>query len=132
MIPDIIEDSVDLWRQVASAVEYIAMVERSGFSVWNAIADAIAVWIEDDSFGDADVREGWGEVVGARPETAAPSSPRPAANIALVITARGPNPMSSPRTRRSTTRMTSHAPNAPSAARMPCAYGAHGERRPPA
>ena len=66
MIPDITEDSVDLWRQVASAVEYIAMVERPGFSVWNAIADAIAVWIEDDSFGDADVREGWGEVDGLR------------------------------------------------------------------
>ena len=44
MIGDATEDSVDLWRQVASAVEYIAAVERSGFTVWDAITAAIAEW----------------------------------------------------------------------------------------
>jgi hypothetical protein len=39
------EDSVDLWRQVASAVEYIAAVERPGFTTWNAIADALRDWM---------------------------------------------------------------------------------------
>ena len=60
------EDSVDLWRQVASAVEYIAAVDRPGFSVWDAIADAIAFWIEDGSFGEAGAPERWGEVDGLR------------------------------------------------------------------
>lgn len=40
------EDSVDLWRQVASAAEYIAAVERPGFSVWDALADALFAWSE--------------------------------------------------------------------------------------
>ena len=41
------EDSVDLWRQVASAVEYIAGVERPGFSVWAALAEASQRWLSD-------------------------------------------------------------------------------------
>ena len=42
---NISEDSIDLWRQVSSAVEYLAAVERPGFSVWDAVADAINCWI---------------------------------------------------------------------------------------
>lgn len=40
------EDSVDLWRQVASAVEYIAAVERPGFSVSDAIEEALSDWLQ--------------------------------------------------------------------------------------
>ncbi|MEK7424512.1 MAG: hypothetical protein AAB131_11815 [Actinomycetota bacterium] len=60
------EDSIDLWRQVASAVEYIAAFERPGFSVWDAVADAIDCWIEDGSFGDTDTCGRWGDVDGLR------------------------------------------------------------------
>lgn len=37
-------ETVDLWRQVASAVEYIAAVERPGFTVWDALSEAILAW----------------------------------------------------------------------------------------
>ena len=63
---DLSRDSVDLWRQVASAVEYVAAVERPGFSMWDAIADAIAFWIDDGSFGETDGRKRWGDVDGLR------------------------------------------------------------------
>jgi len=39
------EDSVDLWRQVASAVEYIAAVDRPGFSTWDAVEEAVLAWL---------------------------------------------------------------------------------------
>lgn len=41
------EDSVDLWRQVASAVEYIAAVDRPGFTVWDALSEAAICWSAD-------------------------------------------------------------------------------------
>lgn len=40
------EDSVDLWRQVASAVEYIAAVSRPGFTVSDAIEEALTDWLQ--------------------------------------------------------------------------------------
>lgn len=42
------EETVDLWRQVASAVEYIAAVERPGFTVWDAVLEALEFWTSDD------------------------------------------------------------------------------------
>lgn len=60
------DDSIDLWRQVASAVEYIAAVERPGFTVWDAIVEAIRWWIEDGSFGETAACDRWSEVDGLR------------------------------------------------------------------
>lgn len=56
------EDSVDLWRRVASAVEYIGAVESAGFTIWDGVADAIASWTDDGSVDGADMCECPGEV----------------------------------------------------------------------
>lgn len=45
------EDSVELWRQFASAVEYIEAVERPGFSVWDALIESLRMWLGMDSPG---------------------------------------------------------------------------------
>lgn len=35
------------WRHVASAVEYLAELERPGFTVWDALDEAVRWWIVD-------------------------------------------------------------------------------------
>lgn len=65
------EDSVDLWREVASAVEYIAAMERPGFTVWDAVSEAIEQWLAVDTpsrggWVDADRLRSWIDELVAR------------------------------------------------------------------
>ena len=35
------------WREVAAAVDYLAEIERPGFTVWDAVDEAVRWWIFD-------------------------------------------------------------------------------------
>lgn len=52
------DDSADLWRRVASAADYMAMVHRPGFTVWDALEEAIRSWT-DVCDGNASFRTPW-------------------------------------------------------------------------
>ena len=45
MTPHDPPDHSDLWRQVAAAADYAAATTRPGFTVWDALDEAVQTWI---------------------------------------------------------------------------------------
>ena len=75
--------SIELCREFAAAVEFVAVVERPGLTTWRALAEAVSDWLDIDI--DIDVGRGRAgsrdedmlravlqQVLGTTPELGAP------------------------------------------------------------
>jgi len=72
-----VEQSIEVWTEFAAAVEAVADLERPGLSVWSALAEALAGWLDDGtlvgSVGCQDTpRSVLQQVLAVTPEVGAP------------------------------------------------------------
>ena len=72
-----VERSIDCWREFAAAIAYVADLEQPHLTVWDALADALGAWVdEDEAVSDATaadpLRRVLLEVAQRTPEAGAP------------------------------------------------------------
>lgn len=69
------EQTLDIWREFAAAVAYVAEIERPGLTVWDALAEALHHWLDDRpaaTLGRDDLRTVLADVMERSPEAGAP------------------------------------------------------------